>query len=272
MADNIRILTLETSGNLCSCAVVGFKQPAFFSSAPGEKHTEVLLGLVQKAMEKAGGQLKELDAIAYSAGPGAFTGLRVGCGIAQGLGWSLEKKLIPIGTLYALAYAVEAEMEVNSRVLAATDARMHECYIAVYQKSSDAFDEIASPLLVKPDDLQNVMVQEGVTYACGNAFRLCDPPPPLPEDVKVLSTEDCNAQMLVKPALKAYREGGFATPDQPVLIYVRNHVAQTIAERQKTATSKNSASAASNNSSPANNQSDTNRANNKNKTNKNAGS
>ncbi|MCD8339829.1 MAG: tRNA (adenosine(37)-N6)-threonylcarbamoyltransferase complex dimerization subunit type 1 TsaB [Burkholderiales bacterium] len=230
-------MALETSGNLCSCAVVGFKQQAFLTSQPGERHTEVLLGLVQKAMQQAQGQLKDLDAIAYSAGPGAFTGLRVGCGIAQGLGWALEKKLLPIGTLYALAYAVQDKMPVANNILAATDARMHECYTAIYQKSSDDFVEIRSPLLVKPEDLEKELVDHAAHYACGNAFRLYDPT--IPKDVKVLSTEDCNAQMLIAPALKEYREGNFASPDKPVLIYVRNHVAQTIAERKKKGTQHN---------------------------------
>ncbi len=60
--------------------------------------------MIRNALQEASGSLDSLDAIVFGAGPGAFTGLRVACGMAQGIGWALDKKLIAVNNLLALAY------------------------------------------------------------------------------------------------------------------------------------------------------------------------
>ena len=78
-------------------------------------------------------RLDECDAIAFGAGPGAFTGLRIACGIAQGLAYGARKPVIPIGNLQALAFAASRNgAAAVRRILAAIDARMQEIYWAVY--------------------------------------------------------------------------------------------------------------------------------------------
>ncbi len=228
---NLRLLAIESAGTLCSVAVCGFTANSFLSSSQGDKHTEVLLGLIRKALEQAGASLKELDAIAYSAGPGAFTGLRVACGIAQGFGWALDKKLIPVGNLYALAYAHLDSLPDGARVLAATDARMHECYTAIYEKQGSTLKEVQGPTLEKPESMDELLKSAGARYVCGNAFRVYSPK--LATEIRCLSTDDANANMLVRPAINAFSAGQTADPAKPVLLYVRNHVAQTIEERKK---------------------------------------
>ena len=98
------LLCLESSGNLCSVAVTGFDREAYLQSEPGQKHTEVILGMIRGCLTAAGGSREGLQGIAFGSGPGAFTGLRVACGLAQGLGWALNIPLIPVNTLLALAY------------------------------------------------------------------------------------------------------------------------------------------------------------------------
>ena len=98
------LLCLESSGNLCSVAVTGFDHEAYLQSEPGQKHTEVILGMIRGCLTAAGGSREGLQGIAFGSGPGAFTGLRVACGLAQGLGWALNIPLIPVNTLLALAY------------------------------------------------------------------------------------------------------------------------------------------------------------------------
>ena len=84
------LLCLESSGNLCSVAVTGFDREAYLQSEPGQKHTEVILGMIRGCLTAAGGSREGLQGIAFGSGPGAFTGLRVACGLAQGLGWALN--------------------------------------------------------------------------------------------------------------------------------------------------------------------------------------
>ena len=105
------LLCLESSGNLCSVAVTGFDREAYLQSEPGQKHTEVILGMIRGCLTAAGGSREGLQGIAFGSGPGAFTGLRVACGLAQGLGWALNIPLIPVNTLLALAYIHHETLE-----------------------------------------------------------------------------------------------------------------------------------------------------------------
>lgn len=84
------LLCLESSGNLCSVAVTGFDREAYLQSEPGQKHTKVILGMIRGCLTAAGGSREGLQGIAFGSGPGAFTGLRVACGLAQGLGWAAQ--------------------------------------------------------------------------------------------------------------------------------------------------------------------------------------
>ena len=79
--------------------------------------------MIRGCLTAAGGSREGLQGIAFGSGPGAFTGLRVACGLAQGLGWALNIPLIPVNTLLALAYIHHETLEEGSRLLAAIDAR-----------------------------------------------------------------------------------------------------------------------------------------------------
>ena len=78
----------------------------------------------------------DLQAIAFAAGPGAFTGLRVACGIAQGLGWALDLPVVPVDSLATVAW--QMSRRAGDRLLVVQDARMGEIYAAVYESLADA--------------------------------------------------------------------------------------------------------------------------------------
>lgn len=227
----IKLLSIESAGTLCSVAVAGFGKDTFISSEPGQKHTSVVLGMIRNALQEASGSLELLDAITFGAGPGAFTGLRVACGMAQGLGWALDKKLIPVNNLLALAYRQINTLGEKDSVLVSTDARMHECYTAVFTKRGDRLIESVPAFLSAPEDLVRHAEETHCSALCGNAFAAY--PVEIPSALRLLSTEDANAEMLMVPALIDYREHKLITPEQAGPLYVRNHVAQTIEERKK---------------------------------------
>lgn len=229
------LLCLESSGTLCSVAVTGFETESFLLSEPGQKHTEVILGMIRKAMDVSSGKLDRLDGIAFGCGPGAFTGIRVACGLAQGLGWALNLPLIPVNTLTALAFAHRETLEEGSRLLSAIDARMHECYCAVYRFEGGEFKEVTEATLCKPEDLLAVADDNGAELFCGNAFRLYANEIGDLGAKKILSSEDVNAQMLVPLAKKYFDAGLTVTAEKASPLYVRNHVALTIEERKQSA-------------------------------------
>jgi tRNA threonylcarbamoyladenosine biosynthesis protein TsaB len=106
--------------------------------------SEHLLPWANELLAEAGLSLKELDGIGFGAGPGGFTGLRLACGVVQGLAFGLDLPVVPVGTLAALA--LEAATNDNEgRILACLDARMNEVYVAAYEVAGETVTEIMPP-------------------------------------------------------------------------------------------------------------------------------
>lgn len=226
------LLCLESSGNLCSVAVSGFDRETYLQSEPGQKHTEVILGMIRSGLAASGGSRGRLKGIAFGSGPGAFTGLRVACGLTQGLGWALNIPLIPVNILLALAYVHHETLEEGSRLLAAIDARMHECYCAVFRYENKDFKEVTAPALCKPSELLAIADDNGADFLCGNAFRIYADEIDDHAPKKLLSTDDVNAQMIVPLAQKYFEENKTVDAAEASPLYVRDHVALTIEERK----------------------------------------
>lgn len=107
--------------------------------------SEHLLPWAQELLAEAGVALAQIDGIAFGAGPGGFTGLRLACGVAQGLAWGLDLPVLPVSTLEALALA-SGERE----VWACLDARMNEVYAAAYRVEGDAVRQLMAPVCLPP--------------------------------------------------------------------------------------------------------------------------
>ena len=128
---SLRILALGTSTEWCSVALLirdagGLALPTL-SERTGPAQSRRLLPMAETLLRDAGLQMRDLDAIAFDAGPGSFTGLRIGCGVAQGLGFALSLPLFPVVSLEALAVQSGA-----ANAFVAIDARMNEVYCASY--------------------------------------------------------------------------------------------------------------------------------------------
>ncbi len=102
--------------------------------------SERLLPWAGELLAGAGLSLQQLDGIAFGAGPGGFTGLRLACGVAQGLAFGLDVPVVPVGSLAALALA-----NGDGKVLACLDARMNEVYVAAYVVAGESVEEIMAP-------------------------------------------------------------------------------------------------------------------------------
>nr|WP_318381366.1 tRNA (adenosine(37)-N6)-threonylcarbamoyltransferase complex dimerization subunit type 1 TsaB [uncultured Enterobacter sp.] len=129
----MRILAIDTATEACSVALLDNDTThAHFELCPRE-HTQRILPLVQQTLNEAGVTLQQLDALAYGRGPGSFTGVRIGIGIAQGLALGAELPMIGISTLATMAQGA-FRLCGATRVLAAIDARMGEVYWAQYER------------------------------------------------------------------------------------------------------------------------------------------
>ena len=132
----MKILAIETATEACSAALYNDGEIICRYELAPRKHTQLILPMMDAILEEAGVTRSSLDAIAFGRGPGAFTGLRIAVGIAQGLALAVDKPVIPISTLGAMAQQV---LETTSNVInsaeaafiPAIDARMGEVYWAI---------------------------------------------------------------------------------------------------------------------------------------------
>ncbi|MFY9260406.1 MAG: tRNA (adenosine(37)-N6)-threonylcarbamoyltransferase complex dimerization subunit type 1 TsaB [Gallionella sp.] len=142
----MRILALETSTEFCSVALWQDGDVREKCDLVGQKHSELLLNQLDALLCEAGVRVAELDGIAFGKGPGSFTGVRIACGVTQGLALGADLSVVGVCTLLALAQATG-----KSRVMAALDARMGEIYHAAYALQDGAWTEISAPCLCKAE-------------------------------------------------------------------------------------------------------------------------
>jgi tRNA threonylcarbamoyladenosine biosynthesis protein TsaB len=142
----MRFAALETSTEWCSVALSIDGRIVAAERRAGHRHSELALPMLQALLEKTELNTGMLDAVAFGAGPGSFTGLRIACGLAQGLALPRGLPVIGIPTLEALA-----EECGEPRVVACLDARMHEVYYAAYERQDEGWRVAIAAQCVAPD-------------------------------------------------------------------------------------------------------------------------
>ena len=188
----------------------------------GLSNSETLLPLVNSTLYDAGLDYADLDGIAFGAGPGSFTGLRVACGVAQGLAFARDLPLLGVGTLDAMA-----AMSGGERVMVALDARMGEVYFGLFERG-----ELRAPIGVYPPDAVPLPTTDG-WLACGNGLAayplLRERLSPFVESWQVELMP--SAEAVIRLAAPRLERGERIDPADAIPFYVRNKVAKTVAER-----------------------------------------
>ncbi len=133
----MNILSLETSSEWCSVAVWLDGNAQVREELAGQRHSERILPMIDGLLHDAGMELAAFDAIAFGAGPGSFTGLRIACGVAQGLAFAAGVPVACVSTLLAVAQGSGAE-----RVVVCLDARMGEVYFGAFQREAASSGEL----------------------------------------------------------------------------------------------------------------------------------
>lgn len=241
------ILALETSTTTCSVALLseqGSNVTVVTRQLEGTAgHAANLLPMVSALLAECGVERSALSAVAFGQGPGAFTGIRVACGVAQGMGLALQIPLIPIGALPAVA-AQAAERLPQHLILAALDARMDEAYFAAYVDDvAHGLVILQPPVLLPAGQLSAFIAQRlplwqsrspdvrGVCYV-GEGWGLQGattnlPLGCVPDDLAARPT----AQSVAILALRDWRAGQTVLPEHAAPLYLRDRVAFTVAER-----------------------------------------
>ncbi|WP_045728076.1 tRNA (adenosine(37)-N6)-threonylcarbamoyltransferase complex dimerization subunit type 1 TsaB [Xanthomonas sp. GPE 39] len=228
----MNILAFETSTEACSVAVhVGGRVLERFELAP-RRHAELALPWAEQLLAEAGIGRRQLDAIAFGRGPGAFTGVRLAIALAQGIALALELPVLPVSTLQALALRAPTAAP---RVLATIDARMGEVYTATYARQADGTlqaltcEQVLHPdtfVLPEPDAAWSAVgtglaaVEATLQRRFGAHWHSADAQA-LPHAADVLTL-----------ALAAQARGEAVAPEQVEPAYLRDNVALTLAEQQ----------------------------------------
>ena len=126
---NLTLLALDTSTEACSVALLYCGEKTHINELAQRTHTKRILPMIDEILANSGLCLNQVDALAFGRGPGSFTGVRVGAGIAQGLAFGADLPVIPISNLTAMAQAA-FELHQVENVVAAIDARMNEVYFS----------------------------------------------------------------------------------------------------------------------------------------------
>ncbi|MBU0487104.1 MAG: tRNA (adenosine(37)-N6)-threonylcarbamoyltransferase complex dimerization subunit type 1 TsaB [Bacteroidetes bacterium] len=153
------ILNIETATSVCSVALTDGGQVVFSEEATSlNAHSALLTVIIERILQESG---IPLDAIAVSAGPGSYTGLRIGMSAAKGLAYSLDLPLISIGTLEVMAQGIIEALRPQNNVMLAPmiDARRMEVYTALY---SNALEELSKPAAVVVDESIFIDKDQGV--------------------------------------------------------------------------------------------------------------
>lgn len=218
----MRFAAIESSTEWCSVAVWDAGVISAVERRAGNRHSELALPMLEELLHGSGIGLGELEAVAFGAGPGSFTGLRIACGIAQGLAFARGLPVLGVSTLEALAEETNAQ-----RVVACIDARMREVYYAALEKRGGRWQETIPAQCVAP---AAAPVPPGPGWVgCGSGFAVYGNlglERVLPE---VHPTALAVAQ-LAAPRLAA-GEGVDAALAAP--LYLRDKVALTVKERAK---------------------------------------
>lgn len=224
----MRILALDTSTEWCSVATGAPGRWHCREEHTGQGHAERALVLVEAALADAGAALADVDGIAFGAGPGSFTGIRIACALAQGLALGADRPVVAVPTLSALAQACWTERRMH-RIVACLDARMREVYVAALERGEAGWVAVDGPRVVRPGD---VVAPPGEGwYGAGNGFAAY---PGLADQLRLAGVDAGtrpNARAVGELAAPRFAAGEGVAAADALPVYVRHRVALTTAER-----------------------------------------
>ncbi|HSR64660.1 MAG TPA: tRNA (adenosine(37)-N6)-threonylcarbamoyltransferase complex dimerization subunit type 1 TsaB [Xanthomonadaceae bacterium] len=224
----MKLLAFETATEACSVALwLDGEVRERFELAP-RRHAELALPWAEQLLAEAGLARSQLDAIAIGRGPGAFTGVRLAIALGQGIALALDRPLLPVSTLAALAFDAPGE-----RILAAIDARMGEVYLGAFARDGEGLRALAAECVAAPDAAP---VPEGDGWsAVGTGFAAAQGA--LQERLQGrLAGLDAmalpHAAAVARLGASALARGEGLAPERVEPAYLRDNVALTLEQQQ----------------------------------------
>jgi tRNA threonylcarbamoyladenosine biosynthesis protein TsaB len=250
------LLALDTATETCAVALVRGHEVIERAEHVGQGHSDRLIPMVQAVLAEAGVGPAALDAVAFGAGPGSFTGLRIACGVAQGIAYAIDRPVVAVGNLEALALNAASGMPDARRIAVAIDARMRECYWAVYQIEGISgpkavvganttarspatvaampdfrISELVPPSLSSAEALADTLMGWSPDTLAGEAFDVFAPHLDRVAAARRQPRAVASAAAIARLGVERLQAGCAVMPARAMPIYVRDRVAQTTEER-----------------------------------------
>jgi tRNA threonylcarbamoyladenosine biosynthesis protein TsaB len=202
-----RILLLETSTGICSVGLSdGPKLVALRSATEAYQHAAQITLLIQEVIAAADCRLEDIDAVAISSGPGSYTSLRVGAATAKGICYSLDKPLVVVDTMQALALAALKEVREEALYYPMIDARRMEVYTAGYDAANEEIAGV-SAIIVDEQTFEKQLSKGQQIVLAGDGAEKCRAV--LPKDGIIYSSVLCSAAHLMPLALVQFEGAVF---------------------------------------------------------------
>ena len=203
-----KILNIETSTEICSvCISENGNLLSIAESHEGYNHATNLTMFIQKCLKKVGFQMQDLDAIAFSKGPGSYTGLRIGVSAAKGICYALNKPLLAIDTLSAMANACATKEQLDDALYCPMiDARRMEVYTALFNLKNEKVKDLQA-LIIDSESFQPEFKEGKQIVFCGNGSKKCKDIFTNPQ--AIFSTIQCSSAYLIPLAEKQFENQTF---------------------------------------------------------------
>ncbi|RKG32110.1 tRNA (adenosine(37)-N6)-threonylcarbamoyltransferase complex dimerization subunit type 1 TsaB [Acinetobacter tianfuensis] len=220
----MNVLALETANEQCSVCIADEHQELYFQlDARAKAQTQTILPLIEQGFAETGIQAADLTAIAFSRGPGSFSGVRINAAVTQALAWANDVPVIPVSTLQALAQAAYRTAGLTE-VTAVLDARMSEVYIASYKLDAAG--------IMQPVDEEQLLsyseAEQAVKFAViGSGSALVKPEQV--EFVQLCAT----AQDIAAIAIVEAKQQNWVGAEQALPVYLRDNAWKKIPEQGK---------------------------------------
>lgn len=220
----MKLLALETANEQCSVSIVDENQELFFQlDTRAKAQTQTILPMVEQGYAQLGVTTEDLTAIAFSRGPGSFSGVRINAAVTQALAWAHDLPVIPVSTLQALAQAAY-RLHGLTAVTAVLDARMNEVYIASFQLNDQGIMQAVDEEQLL-DYQQAASITQFTLVGSGSALIQ----PDALEFKDVVATAQDIAQIARAAALKAQ----WVKAEEALPVYLRDNAWKKIPEQIK---------------------------------------
>jgi tRNA threonylcarbamoyladenosine biosynthesis protein TsaB len=223
----MNLLAFDTSTEFLSIALQVDGRLWSFHAEAGATASQRILPEIERLLGQANIKLADLDGIAFGAGPGAFTGVRIACGVAQGLAFGANLPVIAVHTLMAVAQASGEQ-----QVIVCQDARMGEIYFAAYAFKDAIWQTISPAIVCKPEQVPALAGDGWVGVGSGwKAYEHALQARYATQLKTVLPDITPTAQAVLAIAQPMFKAGLAQAAHEVAPIYIRNRVALTTQER-----------------------------------------